>query len=331
MNCCIDGTNNILANNSSRVLCPILIKQKIPRPPNAFMLYANENRKTLAHLYPADSNKEISRRLGQTWKDLSLQEKNKYFQKAKDIDREHKRRYPGYVYNPKDARIRKAIRSTLRDRSIGASPMLPRPCIRRANTASSVDFHSSLIMANPLTQFEKQSSVWNGLYDFSAKGQFLTHNENSACFSNQPLLEKSNTLPSESRIKETDGPSTHYEASSALSLVSLNLIESNEEERKLFEKEKLCLEAAENYMEVEQYEEMMKGSYLPISSTKFVKDPELFTNNAEYHREYIIKYFNHIPDYETYNVTTEDGDTFPYVTIPNLMIRQNVAAVSSYK
>lgn len=67
---------------------------KIRRPPNAFMIYANENRKILAHQYPADSNKEISKKLGSTWKNLAAEDKSKYFDKAKEIDMEHKKKYP---------------------------------------------------------------------------------------------------------------------------------------------------------------------------------------------------------------------------------------------
>ncbi|XP_057667607.1 uncharacterized protein LOC130900762 isoform X2 [Diorhabda carinulata] len=40
-----------------------------------------------------------------------------------------------YVYNPKEARLRKAMREANRDRSIGASPMLPRPSARRAGSS----------------------------------------------------------------------------------------------------------------------------------------------------------------------------------------------------
>lgn len=69
-------------------------KPKIPRPPNAFMLYANENRKSMAQQYPADSNKEISKKLGSIWRNLNAEEKNKYFDKAREIDMEHKRKYP---------------------------------------------------------------------------------------------------------------------------------------------------------------------------------------------------------------------------------------------
>lgn len=59
------------------------------------MLYANENRKTMAQRYPADSNKEISKKLGSTWKNLDADEKRRYFEKAREIDLEHKRKYPG--------------------------------------------------------------------------------------------------------------------------------------------------------------------------------------------------------------------------------------------
>lgn len=68
---------------------------KIPRPPNAFMLYANENRKRLAQLNPQDSNKDISKRLGMSWHLMDGPEKARYFRMAKEADEEHRRRYPG--------------------------------------------------------------------------------------------------------------------------------------------------------------------------------------------------------------------------------------------
>lgn len=45
-------------------------KEKIPRPPNAFMIFANEWRRKLATQHPNESNKEISVRLGVMWKNL---------------------------------------------------------------------------------------------------------------------------------------------------------------------------------------------------------------------------------------------------------------------
>lgn len=44
--------------------------EKIPRPPNSFMIFANEWRRQLAGQFPNESNKEISVRLGVMWKNL---------------------------------------------------------------------------------------------------------------------------------------------------------------------------------------------------------------------------------------------------------------------
>ncbi|XP_039293657.1 sex-determining region Y protein isoform X3 [Nilaparvata lugens] len=88
--------------------------QKIPRPPNAFMLFANDFRRKLAGEFPKESNKDISIRLGCMWKSMEKDIKDKYFQLAKEVDAAHKKKYPDYVYNPKEARLRKAIREKSR-------------------------------------------------------------------------------------------------------------------------------------------------------------------------------------------------------------------------
>ncbi|XP_068907841.1 protein jim lovell-like isoform X3 [Tenebrio molitor] len=78
---------------------------RIPRPPNAFMIFANQWRKKLAVEYPNDSNKDISVRLGNMWKSLSAETKDAFYEDARRADEEHKIKYPG----PKEARYRKAI------------------------------------------------------------------------------------------------------------------------------------------------------------------------------------------------------------------------------
>ncbi|XP_043269149.1 transcription factor SOX-3-like [Venturia canescens] len=72
-------------------------KQKIPRPANAFMLFANEWRKKLAVENPRESNKDISVRLGVLWKNMDKDIKEKYFALAREVDAEHKRKYPGEI------------------------------------------------------------------------------------------------------------------------------------------------------------------------------------------------------------------------------------------
>ncbi|XP_063903417.1 transcription factor Sox-7-like isoform X2 [Zophobas morio] len=87
---------------------------RVPRPPNAFMIFANQWRKKLAVEYPNESNKDISVRLGNMWKSLSPETKDAFYEDARKADEEHKEKYPGYYYSPKEARHRKAIASITR-------------------------------------------------------------------------------------------------------------------------------------------------------------------------------------------------------------------------
>ncbi|GLV35547.1 bric a brac 2 [Carabus blaptoides fortunei] len=98
--------------SASAVLEPIKAC-KIPRPPNAFMIFANEWRRKLASEHPKESNKEISVRLGMMWKNLSSDTKENYYSASRKADEEHKRKYPGYYYSPKEARLRKNLKESL--------------------------------------------------------------------------------------------------------------------------------------------------------------------------------------------------------------------------
>lgn len=58
--------------------------------------------------------------------------------------------------------------------------------------------------------------------------------------------------------------------------------------------------------------------FLPLSCTNFCASSELFTNNLEYQRGYISKYFQNSSNYDVLNFTSEDGDMFPYATLTNI-------------
>jgi hypothetical protein len=98
---------------------PILPKKatkKIRRPPNAFILFSNEWRGNLAQQYPQETNQGISVRLGVMWKCMKKEEKDVYKVLAREADAEHKRKYPDYVYSPREARVRKALRAKRRNK-----------------------------------------------------------------------------------------------------------------------------------------------------------------------------------------------------------------------
>lgn len=91
------------------------VKNPIPKPPHAFMIFANEWRKKLTVEHPGmqtiislffsqktflalveENNKEISVRLGDMWKNLLPETKSIYYREAKRAEEEHRQKYPNY-------------------------------------------------------------------------------------------------------------------------------------------------------------------------------------------------------------------------------------------
>ncbi|CAB3366208.1 Hypothetical predicted protein [Cloeon dipterum] len=75
---------------------------KISRPPNSFMIFAQEFRPKLSQEHPEYKNKDISVMLGNMWHSLPDFERNAYEAKAREIAAEHKRKNPSasYYNNP---------------------------------------------------------------------------------------------------------------------------------------------------------------------------------------------------------------------------------------
>ncbi|XP_055932910.1 transcription factor Sox-7-like [Argiope bruennichi] len=101
-------TNQLEPSLTDLILNPK--SKKIARPPNAFMLFAREHRKSLAMKYPTHNNKNISSLLGECWRSVDEATKKEYYKKAKMLEELHKQRYPGYVYSPRIARMQKMAR-----------------------------------------------------------------------------------------------------------------------------------------------------------------------------------------------------------------------------
>ncbi|GBN37104.1 hypothetical protein AVEN_134609-1 [Araneus ventricosus] len=80
---------------------------KICRPPNAFMLFAKEQRRQVGMDHPDETNRQISIILGNMWRALSDEDKMKYYKEAQALEKLHKETYPSYVYSPNEARMRK--------------------------------------------------------------------------------------------------------------------------------------------------------------------------------------------------------------------------------
>jgi hypothetical protein len=101
--------------NSGKSEATLKDKVKIRRPPNAYIIFANEWRKIIAAQNPGEKCQQISTRLGAMWKSLTDDQKDYYMHTARILDIEHKRKYPNYVYCPNTARKQKARRAKARD------------------------------------------------------------------------------------------------------------------------------------------------------------------------------------------------------------------------
>jgi hypothetical protein len=97
------------------------VKTKIRRPPNSFFVFANEKRREIAAQYPTERNQQISTRLGNLWKSLQNEDKERYVKMACQLGEEHKKKYPEYVYSPKVMRLQKALRVEARQRKLATS------------------------------------------------------------------------------------------------------------------------------------------------------------------------------------------------------------------
>ena len=75
-------------------------KGKIKRPMNAFMCFARHARSHLCHSLPSLKNADVSVKLGQIWAGMPPHEKQKYFDEAEMIKRQHREEFPDWVYQP---------------------------------------------------------------------------------------------------------------------------------------------------------------------------------------------------------------------------------------
>ena len=76
-------------------------KSKVPRPPNAFILYRQKHHPTLKAANPDMHNNEISVILGKQWRNETESAKSVWRHMADKIKRKHAQENPGYQYAPR--------------------------------------------------------------------------------------------------------------------------------------------------------------------------------------------------------------------------------------
>jgi len=69
--------------------------RRIPRPPNAFMLFGQQHRRDIARQFPDLTNKQISKILGNEWRNMRPDDKSFYHRLADEAHADHMKKYPG--------------------------------------------------------------------------------------------------------------------------------------------------------------------------------------------------------------------------------------------
>ena len=85
-------------------------KDHIKRPMNAFMVWAQLERRKMTLEYPDMHNAEISRRLGKLWRILPDVEKQPYVEESERLRVLHMKQYPDYKYRPRKRGTKKPAR-----------------------------------------------------------------------------------------------------------------------------------------------------------------------------------------------------------------------------
>ncbi|KKK24882.1 hypothetical protein ARAM_000112 [Aspergillus rambellii] len=86
---------------SSKVRAASTKSTKIPRPPNAFILYRQHHHPRVKEAYPDLSNNQISIILGKQWKAESEEVKVHFKDLAEEFKKKHAEDHPDYQYTPR--------------------------------------------------------------------------------------------------------------------------------------------------------------------------------------------------------------------------------------
>ncbi|KAF5018264.1 hypothetical protein F66182_9767 [Fusarium sp. NRRL 66182] len=129
--------SSMASSEGTRDICLCTPAPKIPRPRNAFILYRQHHQAQVVSRNPNLSNPDISKIIGEQWKEESQQVKDNWKSLADEEKQRHQRQYPDYRYQPRRGNKAQGIRpgSSPADDS-GRCPKCNLRCIATPHTPS---------------------------------------------------------------------------------------------------------------------------------------------------------------------------------------------------
>ncbi|KAI8960855.1 hypothetical protein F5Y11DRAFT_249528 [Daldinia sp. FL1419] len=95
------ATPNTTEGGLGELICLCTKAPKVPRPRNAFILYRQHYQGQVAARNPGLANPEISKLIGEQWREQPEEVKNNWKRLAEEEKIRHQRQYPDYRYQPR--------------------------------------------------------------------------------------------------------------------------------------------------------------------------------------------------------------------------------------
>ncbi|KAL4894195.1 mating type protein MAT1-2-1 [Aspergillus ambiguus] len=121
---------------------------KVPRPPNAFILYRQHHHPKVKEAHPHLSNNEISIILGKQWKSEGDETKVHFRNLAEEFKRKHAEDHPDYHYSPRKPSEKKR-RTSSRQQQKTARILESPPSTNGTSNVSTPTMYPNMPMGNP--------------------------------------------------------------------------------------------------------------------------------------------------------------------------------------
>lgn len=111
------------SSTSTSLLSSVGREEKVPRPPNSFMLYRKEKQALLRSTDGSLTNTVISKRVGEMWANESEEVKDAFASLAQAAKEEHALRHPNYKFMPRRSKPKRTMSQAPEKQSRRAAPI----------------------------------------------------------------------------------------------------------------------------------------------------------------------------------------------------------------